>query len=276
MRDAPSKPLCNGRLADPGLTYQQRVVLAPATQNLNDTLDLVFASNERVYLPVLGQLVQVLGVLLERRLLVALFSTLFGFSRTLARLAGGFGRITLLDAMGDEIDDVEAGNALLMQVIHRVRVFLAKDGNEHIGSSHLLLAASGGLHVHDRPLNHALKPQGWLGVDIVRPGDLGRVVLDEGRERLSQVVNIGRAGAQHLGRAGVVQQRQQQVLDRDEFVSLLASLDECHVQAYFQFLGNHVLSFNRILIADSIATINCNWISTTGLTTKKVIAPLAR
>ena len=61
----------------------------------------------------------------------------------------------------------------------------------------------------------------------------------------------------------------------DEFVALLASLDECHVQAYFQFLGNHVLSFNRILIADSIATINCNWISTTGLTTKKVIAPLA-
>jgi hypothetical protein len=38
---------------------------------------------------------------------------------------------------------------------------------------------------------------------------------------------------------GVVQQGQQQVLDGDELVALLARLDKRHVQADFQFLRNH-------------------------------------
>jgi hypothetical protein len=32
------------------------------------------------------------------------------------------------------------------------------------------------------------------------------------------------------------------MLHRDEFVALLPSLNEGHVQADFQFLGNHVIS----------------------------------
>jgi hypothetical protein len=43
----------------------------------------------------------------------------------------------------------------------------------------------------------------------------------------------------HLGGAGVVQQREQQVFDRDEFVPLLPGLDKGHMQADFKFLGNH-------------------------------------
>ena len=42
---------------------------------------------------------------------------------------------------------------------------------------------------------------------------------------------------------GLSQQRQQQVLDGDELVALLPRFDEGHVQADFQFLGNHVISF---------------------------------
>jgi hypothetical protein len=33
------------------------------------------------------------------------------------------------------------------------------------------------------------------------------------------------------------------MLHRDELMALLARLDKRHMQAYFQFLGNHVISF---------------------------------
>jgi hypothetical protein len=70
-------------------------------------------------------------------------------------------------------------------------------------------------------------------------------------------VNIGRARAQHLGRAGVVQEREQQMLHRDELVALLARLDKRHVQTNFQFLGNHVISF---CLADDVMTErNCRF-----------------
>ena len=74
------------------------------------------------------------------------------------------------------------------------------------------------------------------------PPDRGRVFLDELRQALAQVVDVGRAGAQHLGRRRVVEQRHQQVLDGDELVPLLARLDERHVQADFQLLRNHAAS----------------------------------
>jgi hypothetical protein len=50
------------------------------------------------------------------------------------------------------------------------------------------------------------------------------------------------AQARSTSAAGVVQQRQQQVLDGDELVALLARLDERHVQADFKFLRNHAAS----------------------------------
>jgi hypothetical protein len=108
--------------------------------------------------------------------------------------------------VGNEIDHVQARHALLVQVVHGVRVLLAKDGHQHVGAGDFLLAVAGGLHVHDGALDHALETQRGLGVHVVGAGDLGRVVLDEIRQRLAQVVDIGRAGAQHLGCAGVVEQ----------------------------------------------------------------------
>jgi hypothetical protein len=41
---------------------------------------------------------------------------------------------------------------------------------------------------------------------------------------------------------GIVDQRQQEVLDGNELVALLTGLDEGHVQADFKFLGNHQFS----------------------------------
>jgi hypothetical protein len=53
------------------------------------------------------------------------------------------------------------------------------------------------------------------------PADLRRVVLDEVGQRLAQVVDVREHAAQHFGRAGIVQQGQQQVLHGDELVALL-------------------------------------------------------
>ncbi len=97
--------------------------------------------------------------------------------------------------------------------------------------------------MHDGTLDHALKAQSRLGVHLFGACDLGRVVLDEIAQSFAQIIDVGCASAQHFGGAGVVQQSQQQVLNRNEFVALLTGLNKGHVQTDFQFLGNHVISF---------------------------------
>jgi hypothetical protein len=189
---------------------------------------------------VLGKLIQVLGELLQRRgLLIALgLPSFFVLGRTLTGL-GCLGRVALADAVGDEVHDVQTGHALLVEVIHGVRILFAEDGHQNVGSGDFLLAVAGRLHVHDGALDDALEAQGGLRVNLVGAGDLRRVVLDEVRQGLAQVVDVGRAGAQNLCGAGVIEQREQQVLNGDEFVPLLPGLNEGHMQADFKFLGNH-------------------------------------
>jgi hypothetical protein len=141
--------------------------------------------------------------------------------------------------VGNEVDHVQARHALLVQVVHGVGVFLTKNRDQHVGAGHFLFAVARALHVHDGALDDALEPERGLGVHLFGAGHLGRVVLDEIRQGLAQIVDVGGAGTQHLGGAGVVQQGEQQVLDGDEFVPLLPGLDKGHVQADFKFLGNH-------------------------------------
>ncbi|MOA10774.1 hypothetical protein D3C78_1306780 [compost metagenome] len=141
--------------------------------------------------------------------------------------------------MGNEIDHVQARHALLVQVVDRMRVLFAEDRHQHIRAIDFLLAVARGLHVHDGALDHTLEAQRGLGIDFVAACDLRRVVLDEVGQGHAQIVNARRAGAQHFGRTGVVEQSEQKVLNGDEFVALLTGLDKGHVQADFQFLGNH-------------------------------------
>ena len=135
--------------------------------------------------------------------------------------------------MGDEIDHVQASHALLVEVIHGVRILFTKYRHQHIGTGDFFFTVAGGLHMHDGALNNALKTQRGLGVHIVVTRHLRRVVLDEVGQGLAQVIDIGRAGTQHFGGTGVVKQGQQQVLHGDELVALLPCLYEGHVQADF-------------------------------------------
>jgi hypothetical protein len=93
--------------------------------------------------------------------------------------------------------------------------------------------------MQDGALDHALEAQRRLGVDLVVAGDGGRVLVDEVGSDPCAVVRCLAPQARSLGCRGVVEQRQQQVLDGDELVALLPRLDKGHVQADFQFLRNH-------------------------------------
>ena len=98
--------------------------------------------------------------------------------------------------------------------------------------------------MHDGTLNHALKAQRGLGINLFIAGQRRVVFLDEVGQARAQLFDLRRAGLEHFGGRGVVEQGEQQVLGRDELVALLACLDKGHVQGHFQFLGNHVcLSF---------------------------------
>ena len=96
--------------------------------------------------------------------------------------------------------------------------------------------------MEDRALDYALESEGGLGVDVVIAGDGRCVFADEVGEVLAQGIDLRTAGAQGLGSRGIVEQREKQVLHGDEFVALLASLDKSHVQADFEFLGDHQFS----------------------------------
>jgi hypothetical protein len=147
--------------------------------------------------------------------------------------------------VGDEIDDVQARDALLMQVVHGMRVLFAKNGYQHVGTGYLLLAIGGGLHMHDCALDDALKAQRGLGVDFFVARHHRGVFPDEIAQVLAKIVNVCSAGPQHFGRRRVVQQGQEQMLDRDELMTLLTGLDKGHVQADFQLLSDHASSITH-------------------------------
>ena len=58
--------------------------------------------------------------------------------------------------------------------------------------------------MHDGALDNALKAQSGLCINFLSSGNLRGVVFDEVGQRLTQIVNIGGASAQHLSGAGVV------------------------------------------------------------------------
>ena len=206
LGDAPCEAFSDGRFTHAGFTHQERVVFASAAQDLDGALDFVLATNKGVDLSVFGELVEVLGELLQRRSFFTLFGggALFLLTLICLRAFSGFGRIALFDAVGDEVDHVQTGHALLVEVVDGVRVFLTKDSDQHIGARHFFFAITCGLHMHDGALDDALKTERGLGIDFFGACNLRRVVFDEIGQRLAQIVDIGRASAQHFGGAGVV------------------------------------------------------------------------
>ena len=200
FNNAPGQALGDGCLADTGFADQQRVVLAPPAQGLDDALEFLVAADQRVDLALQRQRVEVDRVLLERP---GLFLFAFGFHFPLGR------RLLLrhlADAVRDEIHHVEAGDSLLLQEVNRVRILFAVDGDQHVGAIDFLLAR--GLNMQDGALDDALEAEGRLGVDVVLAGNDRRVFVDEVGQILAQRIRLAAAGTQRFRRRRVVDQRE--------------------------------------------------------------------
>jgi len=87
--------------------------------------------------------------------------------------------------------------------------------------------------MHDGALYDALEAQGRLGIYLVLPGNDGRVVADKVLQVAAQIIDIAGAGSENFSRRGVVQQREQQVLDGDEFMTLLPGREKLQTCSTF-------------------------------------------
>jgi len=91
-----------------------------AAQDLHHALDLVFAANQGINLAVFGHLIEVLSELLQWGCFFTFLNRLFVFLSGRLLLLGAVWRVTLFDAVGDEIDHIQAGHTLLVQVVNGV------------------------------------------------------------------------------------------------------------------------------------------------------------
>ncbi len=111
---------------------------------------------------------------------------------------------------------------------------LGKDRDQHVGAGDLLAARR--LDVNHRPLDHALKAGGRLGVvGAVRDQifKLGFEVVDETG---AELVEIDAAGTHNCGRVGVIDQRQQQVFKRRILMMTLVCDRQRAMQGLFKAL----------------------------------------
>jgi len=89
----------------------------------------------------------------------------------------------------------------------------------HIGAGHLLAARR--LNVDDGALDHALEPSGGLGILVAVAHQVLELALEIGSEAPPQLVEIDVAGAHDRGGVLIIEQGEQQVLERRIFMVTL-------------------------------------------------------
>ena len=236
-----ARPSAIAVLPTPGIADEKRVVLLPPAQDLNGALHLELAADQRIDLAVGRLLVEVDAIGLER--LVLLRAALLGLAAAslaavLALLIGAFGRtgIARAGALGDPMADVVHGviarHILLLQEISGVAFALGEDRDEHIGAGHLL--AAGGLHMDHRPLDDALEAGGRLRFLAARACKVLQLGVDIIGEIGLELLEIDIAGAHDGGRVLIVDESQQEVLERRVFVPPLIGERERAMQGLFE------------------------------------------
>jgi hypothetical protein len=237
MDDAAGKSFGNRRLADAGLADEQRVILLPAAQHLDGAADFRIAPDQRIDLAVLGFLVEVDAVRIQRiallfRLVTALAVGLFlgATHRPRFRQARPLG-----DAMADVIHRVVARHILLLQEIGGVALALGENSDEHIRARHLFPARR--LHMDHRALDDALKSCGRLGVLRAIGDQVFQLGFKISRHCPLQLVEFDVAGAHHGGCVLVVDQGQQQMLERRIFVMPFVGERQRTVQRLLETTG---------------------------------------
>ncbi len=218
-----AKPFRDRRLADAGIADEERVVLLPAAENLDGAADLRLAPDQRVDAALARLLVEVDAIGLERIGLLLRFVAPLDRGRVVVdaanrarfRHAGALG-----DAVADVVDRVVAGHLLLLQEIGSVALALGEDGDQHVGASDLLAARR--LHMDDGALDDALEAGGGLGILARAGGQIGQLAVDVLDQAAAQHVEIDVAGAHHRRGVLIVDQGEEQMLQRGVFLMALA------------------------------------------------------
>ena len=112
---------------------------------------------------------------------------------------------------------------------------LGEDRDEHVGARDLLAARR--LDVDHRALDDALEAGGRLGILVVAGDQIVELGVDIVEHRALQLFEIDVAGAHDGGRVGVVDQRQQQMLERRIFMMPLIGEGERLMKGLFEALG---------------------------------------
>ena len=169
---------------------------------LDGPLDLVAAAHQWIDPSLTGHVVQIAGEFGQG---VTLPFSIAPFGLALAfGLPAGLVLLALLgDAVGQVVDDVEAGDVLLVEEVDRVRVFFSEDRHQYVRAGDLLLAR--GLHVIDGALQHALEAQRRLGVATVIFGQARHGGFDRLLEIRAQAVGVRTGRLQDGLRRGIFQ-----------------------------------------------------------------------
>jgi hypothetical protein len=108
------------------------------------------------------------------------------------------------NTVGDIVDDIDAGNALLLEQKHCLTFLLTENRHQHVGAGDFTLA--GTLHMEHGTLQYTLEAQGWLGLAIlVMHGNQRRGGVDELLKVVFEFVEVCAAGTQNSGGSLIVQ-----------------------------------------------------------------------
>ncbi len=215
VHDAPRQTFGDRGLADAGVADEQRVVLLPAAQHLDGAVDLGVAADQRVDLALARLLVEVDAIGVQR---IALLLGLLAAAFRLVLLFGAADRTSLRharplrNAVADVVDRVVAGHVLFLQEIGGVAFALGEDGDQHVGPGHFLAARR--LDVNDGPLDHALEPGGRLRILVPLVHQVLKLAFQVGGQAAAQLVDIDVAGPHDRRGVLVIDQREQQMLER--------------------------------------------------------------
>ena len=239
--DLARQALRDRRLADAGITDEQRIVLLTAAEHLHGAHDFLLAADQRIDLAVAGLLVEVDAIGIER--VAGLLLLALGRARILvdamhrARLehAG-----TLGDPMRDVLDGVEPRHLLLLQEKRGVALALRKDADEHICARHFFAPRC--LNVDDGPLHDTLERICRMRVARSLRHDRFQFRVEVLDEAGAKLLEIDRAGTHDGGRVAIIDERQQQMFQRREFVVAHIRILHRAVQRSFEIFGERCQS----------------------------------
>ena len=118
-----------------------------------------------------------------------------------------------------------------------MRLALGEDRDQHVGAGHFLAARR--LDVERRPLDDALEAVCRLGLILAVDDEVLELRIEIMNDGLAQPVEVDAAGPEHRRRVDVVDQRQQQMLERRIFVTALVGERQRPTKGLFERAGEN-------------------------------------